>query len=84
VDGGDDVGRDRRQCGVRGAETAPDELDAVRLDDVTLVVRAREGDVRAYEQLVRRYQGRFFASRYGCSLKGGWPEGVYRSPGTWE
>jgi len=41
------------------AETA-DELDAVRLDDVTLVVRAREGDVRAYEQLVRRYQGPLF------------------------
>lgn len=42
------------------AETTPDELDAVRLDDVTLVVRAREGDVRAYEQLVRRYQGPIF------------------------
>ncbi|SFA77175.1 RNA polymerase, sigma subunit, ECF family [Amycolatopsis marina] len=27
------------------------------LDDVTLVSRAREGDVRAYEQLVLRYQG---------------------------
>jgi RNA polymerase sigma-70 factor (ECF subfamily) len=32
-------------------------LDDARLDDVTLVVRARGGDVRAYEQLVRRYQG---------------------------
>lgn len=31
-----------------------------KLDDVTLVVRAREGDVRAYEQLVRRYQGPMF------------------------
>ncbi|OLF05001.1 RNA polymerase subunit sigma-70 [Actinophytocola xanthii] len=30
------------------------------MDDVTLVVRAREGDVRAYEQLVRRYQGPIF------------------------
>ncbi|WP_431928982.1 RNA polymerase sigma factor [Amycolatopsis tucumanensis] len=27
------------------------------LDDATLVARARDGDVRAYEQLVRRYQG---------------------------
>jgi len=27
------------------------------LDDVTLVMRARDGDVAAYEQLVRRYQG---------------------------
>lgn len=34
--------------------------DDARLDDVTLVVRAREGDVRAYEQLVRRYQGPIF------------------------
>jgi hypothetical protein len=31
--------------------------DVVVLDDVTLVARAREGDARAYEQLVRRYQG---------------------------
>jgi RNA polymerase sigma-70 factor (ECF subfamily) len=31
--------------------------DGVVLDDATLVARAREGDVRAYEQLVRRYQG---------------------------
>lgn len=34
--------------------------DDSRLDDVTLVVRARDGDVRAYEQLVRRYQGPMF------------------------
>jgi len=27
------------------------------LDDVTLVMRARDGDMAAYEQLVRRYQG---------------------------
>lgn len=31
--------------------------DVVVLDDATLVARARDGDVRAYEQLVRRYQG---------------------------
>jgi len=30
------------------------------LDDVTLVGRARDGDVRAYEQLVLRYQGPMF------------------------
>lgn len=28
-----------------------------RLDDVTLVARSREGDLRAFEELVRRYQG---------------------------
>jgi RNA polymerase sigma-70 factor (ECF subfamily) len=39
-----------------GAETPEDAW----LDDVTLVVRARDGDVRAYEQLVRRYQGPMF------------------------
>jgi len=32
----------------------------VRLDDVTLVVRARDGDIRAYEELVARYQGPLF------------------------
>ncbi|MEO6085039.1 MAG: sigma-70 family RNA polymerase sigma factor [Umezawaea sp.] len=30
------------------------------LDDVTLVARARDGDVNAFEQLVRRYQGPMF------------------------
>lgn len=30
------------------------------LDDATLVARARDGDVRAYEELVRRYQGPLF------------------------
>ncbi|GAA5109200.1 RNA polymerase sigma factor [Nocardia iowensis] len=34
------------------AETAP--------DDATLVSRARDGDVRAYEQLVLRYQAQMF------------------------
>ena len=29
-------------------------------DDLTLVVRAQEGDVRAFETLVRRYQRRFY------------------------
>ena len=34
---------------------------AVRtFDDLTLVVRAQEGDVRAFEALVRRYQRRFY------------------------
>lgn len=33
---------------------------ATPLDDVTLVGRAKDGDVRAYEQLVLRYQGPMF------------------------
>jgi len=33
---------------------------SVPLDDATLVSRARDGDVRAYEQLVLRYQGLMF------------------------
>ncbi len=35
--------------------TAIDAIDGV-LDDATLVARARDGDLRAFEQLVRRYQ----------------------------
>ncbi|MGC7094498.1 RNA polymerase sigma factor [Amycolatopsis lurida] len=35
------------------------------LDDVTLVVRARDGDTQAYEQLVRRYQG----PMYGLAVR---------------
>lgn len=34
--------------------------EIVPLDAATLVARARDGDVRAYEQLVRRYQGPMF------------------------
>ena len=30
------------------------------LDDATLVARARDGDIRAFEQLVRRYQRRIY------------------------
>ncbi|MGQ0576370.1 MAG: RNA polymerase sigma factor [Pseudonocardia sp.] len=30
------------------------------LDDATLVARAREGDLRAFEAIVRRYQGRMY------------------------
>lgn len=32
----------------------------VELDDATLVSRARDGDIRSYEQLVLRYQGAMF------------------------
>ena len=39
--------------------TAVDVTDAV-LDDATLVARARDGDLRAFEQLVRRYQRRIY------------------------
>lgn len=33
------------------------EIEAVPLDDATLVARSRDGDMRSYEVLVRRYQG---------------------------
>jgi RNA polymerase sigma-70 factor, ECF subfamily len=36
------------------------DLAVGTFDDVTLVVRAQEGDVRAFEVLVRRYQRRFY------------------------
>ncbi|MGW0556714.1 RNA polymerase sigma factor [Streptomyces sp. NPDC002926] len=39
--------------GSQPASPAPE----VVLDDATLVVRARDGDIRAFEVLVRRYQG---------------------------
>ncbi|WP_306364442.1 RNA polymerase sigma factor [Nocardia sp. CC227C] len=40
--------------------TPTDAAHAAELDDATLVSRARDGDVRAYEQLVLRYQGPMF------------------------
>jgi RNA polymerase sigma-70 factor (ECF subfamily) len=33
------------------------EVEAEPLDDATLVSRSRDGDMRSYEMLVRRYQG---------------------------
>ena len=35
-------------------------VDAVSLDDLTLVVRAQEGDVRAFEALARRHQAALY------------------------
>jgi RNA polymerase sigma-70 factor (ECF subfamily) len=51
--------------GWRGREesvtaTEADPVEEVVLDDATLVARARDGDVPAYEQLVLRYQGQMF------------------------
>ncbi|GAA1979894.1 RNA polymerase sigma factor [Amycolatopsis minnesotensis] len=40
--------------------TSAGEHPPAPLDDETLVARARQGDVRAYEQLVLRYQGPMF------------------------
>lgn len=40
--------------------TATTQATQPSLDDATLVARARDGDVRAYEELVRRYQGPMF------------------------
>ncbi|MFF0149320.1 RNA polymerase sigma factor [Amycolatopsis sulphurea] len=43
-----------------GAVTTIHAEPGTPLDDATLVGRARDGDVRAYEQLVLRYQGQMF------------------------
>jgi len=59
----DDYGRHTR---ISAQMMTPAEVDAsqeqvgVELDDATLVARARDGDVPAYEQLVLRYQGQMF------------------------
>ena len=42
---------------MRPTELAEPLVDDAELDDATLVVRARGGDLRAYELLVQRYQG---------------------------
>jgi RNA polymerase sigma-70 factor (ECF subfamily) len=47
-------------AGVRVTAVARTEATEPSLDDATLVARARDGDIRAYEQLVRRYQGPMF------------------------
>ncbi|WP_327145522.1 RNA polymerase sigma factor [Nocardia sp. NBC_01327] len=40
--------------------TVPEAALEVESDDATLAARVRDGDVRAYEQLVVRYQGQMF------------------------
>lgn len=51
--------------GARTAETATVDVATTgssveEFDDLTLVVRAQEGDIRAFEALVRRYQRQFY------------------------
>jgi RNA polymerase sigma-70 factor (ECF subfamily) len=41
-------------------EDSPIVIMAKELDDLTLVVRAQEGDTRSFEALVRRHQHRFY------------------------
>jgi RNA polymerase sigma-70 factor, ECF subfamily len=56
---------------VQSAKTAtilaadePDTLPTAELDDLTLVRRAQADDIAAYDELVRRYQERIFATVY--------------------
>ncbi|WP_439657602.1 RNA polymerase sigma factor [Lentzea sp. HUAS TT2] len=49
---------------------------SMALDDVTLVARARDGDVNAFEQLVRRYQGPMFGLARRMLSSGGDAEDV--------
>lgn len=58
----------------RTAGTAGDSRPS--LDDATLVVRARDGDVRAYEELVRRYQGPMYRLAYRMLSSAGDAEDV--------
>lgn len=46
------------------AKAASRTPDRPVLDDATLVARARDGDVRAFEELVRRYQGPLYRLAY--------------------
>lgn len=51
-----------RVAASRGAERnpAPAPPGAAELDEATLVVRAQEGDVRAFEELAHRHQGALY------------------------
>jgi RNA polymerase sigma-70 factor, ECF subfamily len=51
------AGRDVRREAVPVDAAAP---PAAELDEATLVVRAQEGDVRAFEELARRHQGALY------------------------
>ncbi len=42
----------------------PDEPQQPEIDEMLLVKRARQGDLRAYDELVRRYQERIYATIY--------------------
>ena len=53
---GVEFGVPRARLGDAADGESPNRLGSAALDDATLVVRAREGDVTAFEDLVRRYQ----------------------------
>ncbi len=54
---GDSVGT---EAASRASTAAAGQDEGVRLDDATLVARARDGDVASFEALVRRYQRPIF------------------------
>lgn len=47
-----------------GNEAGPEAPEDVRVEDVDLVKAAKDGDVAAYDELVRRYQERVYATIY--------------------
>src|SRR6266702_3214791 len=55
-DTGLEFGVPRARRGDAADGGSPQRLAGATLDDATLVVRAREGDVTAFEDLVRRYR----------------------------
>jgi len=50
----------RQQCSRRISRDSGSLAATAQLDDATLVVRAQEGDSRAFEALVRRHQGAMY------------------------
>src|SRR5258706_8866614 len=48
----------------RKAASEPEELPPAPVDEMVLVQRARQGDLSAYDDLVKRYQERIYATIY--------------------
>jgi RNA polymerase sigma-70 factor (ECF subfamily) len=60
-----DYGRTSRPQGYQGAqESPPAAASPPQPDEAVLVKRARQGDLGAYDELIRRYQERIYATVY--------------------
>ena len=53
-----------RRKAAREPEAPVEEVAAAPVDEMVLVERARQGDLGAYDDLVRRYQERIYATIY--------------------
>jgi RNA polymerase sigma factor (sigma-70 family) len=60
----EEVSRETSQPSAKRPAKPPEPAESAPVDEMELVKRARKGDLAAYDELVRRYQERIYATIY--------------------